>query len=165
MGLSLILAAEECEVLRKGEELRESMKELLLQLWIWTSLSQVWLFATPRGIAYQAPQSMGFFQQEYWSGLPFPSPGELPDPGIEPGSPALQAESSLSAPLGSPLLQLEAVTSSSVSWNDLSRLGSVGCSPVDSLIQKGPSPCCCHWTSLTELHTSCDGKEEILLIC
>ena len=37
-------------------------------------------------------QSMGFFRQEYWSGLPFPSPGDLPDPGIEPGSPALQAD-------------------------------------------------------------------------
>ena len=43
----------------------------------------------PHG-AYQAPPSMRFSRQEYWSGLPFPSPGDLPDPGIEPGSPALQ---------------------------------------------------------------------------
>ena len=43
-------------------------------------------------IAYQDPQSMGFFKQEYWSELPFASPGDLPNPGIEPGSPALQAE-------------------------------------------------------------------------
>ena len=43
---------------------------------------------------------MGFFRQEYWSGLPFPSPGDLPDPGIEPGSPALQADSLLSEPPG-----------------------------------------------------------------
>ena len=42
-------------------------------------------------VAYQAP-SMGFFRQEYWSGLPFPSPGDLPNPGIEPGSPTLQAD-------------------------------------------------------------------------
>ena len=42
--------------------------------------------------ACQAPLSMGFSRQEYWSGLPFPSPGDLPDPGIEPGSPALQAD-------------------------------------------------------------------------
>ena len=56
------------------------------------SLSHVQLFATPWTVAYQAPPSMGFSRQEYWSGLPFPSPGDLPDPGIEPGSPAFQAE-------------------------------------------------------------------------
>ena len=44
-------------------------------------------------IACQTPLSMGFPRQEYWSGLPFPSPGDLPNPGIEPGSPALQADS------------------------------------------------------------------------
>ena len=44
-------------------------------------------------VTCQAPLSMGFSMQEYWSGLPFPSPGDLPDPGIEPGSPALQADS------------------------------------------------------------------------
>ena len=52
-------------------------------------LSCVWLFATTWIVAYQDPQSMGFSKQEYWSGLPFPSPGDLPDLGIEPGSPAL----------------------------------------------------------------------------
>ena len=44
-------------------------------------------------VAFQAPLSMGFPRQEYWSGLPFPSPGDLPDPGIEPMSPALQVDS------------------------------------------------------------------------
>ena len=44
--------------------------------------------------------SMGFSKQEYWSGLPFPSPGDLPDPGIDPGSPALQADCLLSEPPG-----------------------------------------------------------------
>ena len=53
------------------------------------SLSCVRLFATPWMVAYKAPQSMGFSRQEYWSGLPFPSPGDLPNPGIKPGSPAL----------------------------------------------------------------------------
>ena len=53
------------------------------------SLSRVRLFVTPWTIAYQAPPSMGFSRQEYWSGLPFPSPGDLPNPGTEPGSPAL----------------------------------------------------------------------------
>ena len=47
------------------------------------------LFASPWTVAYQAPPSMGFPRQEYWSGVPFPSPGDLPDPGIEPRSPVL----------------------------------------------------------------------------
>ena len=47
---------------------------------------------TPWTVARQAPLSMGFSRQEYWSGLPFPSPGDLPDPGIKPGSPALRAD-------------------------------------------------------------------------
>ena len=55
-------------------------------------LSRVWLFATPWIVAYQAPQSIECSRQEYWSGLPFPSPGDLPNPGIEPGSLALQAD-------------------------------------------------------------------------
>ena len=55
-------------------------------------LSNVQLFVTPSTVVYQAPPSMGFSSQEYWSGLPFPSPGHLPDPGIEPRSPALQAD-------------------------------------------------------------------------
>ena len=50
---------------------------------------------TPWTVACQAPLSLGFSRQEYWSGLPFPSPGDLPNPGIEPGSPALQADSLL----------------------------------------------------------------------
>ena len=56
--------------------------------------------ATPWTIACQAPLSMGFSRQEYWSGLPFPSAGDLPNPGIKPGSPALQAGSLLTELLG-----------------------------------------------------------------
>ena len=66
------------------------------------SLSRVQIFMTPWTVAYQAPLSMGFFRQEYWSGLPFPSPGDLPNPGIEPRSPALQADALTSEPLGKP---------------------------------------------------------------
>ena len=62
-------------------------------------LSHLGLSATPWTVAHQAPPSMEFSRQEYWSGLPFPSPGDLPDPGIEPGSPVLQADSLLSEPL------------------------------------------------------------------
>ena len=57
------------------------------------SVSRVRLFVTPRTVAHQAPLSMGFCRQEYWSGSPFPSPGDLPHSGIEPESPALQADS------------------------------------------------------------------------
>ena len=66
------------------------------------SLSRVRFFAAPWTVAHQAPPSMGFSRQEYWSGLPFPSPGDLPDPGIEPRSPALQADSLPSEPAGKP---------------------------------------------------------------
>ena len=59
--------------------------------------------ATPWTIACQAPLSMEFSRQEYWSEMPFPSPGDLPDPRIELGSPALQADSLPSEPLGKPL--------------------------------------------------------------
>ena len=64
------------------------------------SLSCVWLFGTPWTVAHQAPLSMGFSRQEYWSGLPFPSPG------IEPRSPTLQVDSSPSEPPGKPNLVL-----------------------------------------------------------
>ena len=69
------------------------------------SLSHVPLFATPWTIAYQAPLSMEFSRQAYWSGLPFPSPGDLPDPGIKPGSPTFQADALLSEPPGKPSAQ------------------------------------------------------------
>ena len=71
-------------------------------------LNRVHLFVTPWTVAYQAPLSMGFSRQQYWSGLPFPSPGDLPNPGIEPGSPALQTDALLSEPPGKhmPILSL-----------------------------------------------------------
>ena len=59
---------------------------------------------TPWTVAHQTPLSMGFSRQEHWSGLPFPSTGDLPDPGIKPRSPALQADSLLSEPPGKPQL-------------------------------------------------------------
>ena len=59
--------------------------------------------AIPWTVVYQASLSMGFSRQEYWRGLPFPSPGDLPDPGIEPRSPALQADALASEPPGKPI--------------------------------------------------------------
>ena len=76
------------------------------------SLSRVRLFATPWTVAHQAPLSMGFSRQEYWSGLPGPPPGDLPDPGIEPVSPvapALQADSLPLSRRGSPHTDLTLV--------------------------------------------------------
>ena len=68
------------------------------------SLSRIRLFATPWTVAHQAPLSMGFSRQEYWSGLPFPSSGDLPDPRIKLSSPALQADSLTSELPGKPIV-------------------------------------------------------------
>ena len=64
--------------------------------------------AIPWTVACQAPVFMGFLRQEYWSGLSYPSPRDLPDPGIEPASPALQADSLPSEPPGTPFNKVEA---------------------------------------------------------
>ena len=64
------------------------------------SLSRVRLLVTPQAVARQAPLSMGVSRQEYWSGLPCPPPGHLPDPGIKPRSPALHEDSLPSEPQG-----------------------------------------------------------------
>ena len=69
-------------------------------------LSRVRLFGTPWTLAYQAPPSMEFSRQEYWSGLQFPSPWYLPDPGVEPRSPALQADALPSELPGKPQINL-----------------------------------------------------------
>ena len=60
---------------------------LIKQCKLWTVLSGAWRFVTPQTVTYHSPLSMGFPRQEYWSGLPFPSPGDLPDLKIEQASP------------------------------------------------------------------------------
>ena len=80
-------------------------------------MSRIQLFATPWTVAHQAPPSMGFSRQEYRSALPFPSPGDLPNPGVEPRSPALQADALTSEPPGKPVIvfrsdQIRSVTQS-----------------------------------------------------
>ena len=84
--------------------------------WNWKlkvkSLSRVRLFATSWTVAHQAPPSMGLSSQEYWSGLPFPSPEDLPDPGTEPRSPASEADALTSEPPG----KHNWVTSLCASW-------------------------------------------------
>ena len=70
--------------------------------------SRVQLFATPWMVAHQAPLSMGFFRQKYWSRLPIPSPGDLPDPRIEPASPSLASGFFTNVPLGKPMWYMSA---------------------------------------------------------
>ena len=76
-------------------------------------LSRVRLFVTLWTVAYQASPSMGFSRQEYWSGLPFPSPGHLPHPGIEPQFPTLEADALTSEPPEKPLRKLKSYQTSS----------------------------------------------------
>ena len=82
-----------CHYLLQGIFLTQGSNLVLLHYSSGQSLSCVWLFATPWTVAHQAPLSMGFSRQEYWNGLPCPLPGDLPNPGIKPRSPALQANS------------------------------------------------------------------------
>ena len=89
-------AVRRTTVLRPVEQKKQSQKVKV------KSLSHVQLFATRWTVAYQASPSMGFSRQEYWSGLPFPSPGHLPNPGIKPGSSALEADALTPEPQGSP---------------------------------------------------------------
>ena len=78
--------------------------------------SPVRLFATPWTVACQAPLSMGFSRQEHWSGLPFPSPGDLPNPGIKPGSPTLQVDSLPAEPPGKKVKLLSCVRLFATPW-------------------------------------------------
>ena len=81
-----------------GKPIQESESEREVK-----SLSRVRFFAILWTVAYQAPPSMGFSRQEYWSGVPFPSPGDLPDPGVKPRSPELQTDALPSEPPGKPI--------------------------------------------------------------
>ena len=78
-------------------QMQSFTRECLVSEWE-ALVASVWLFAILWNAALQAPPSMGRPRQKYWSGLPSPPPGDLPDPGIEHGPPALQADSSLSEP-------------------------------------------------------------------
>ena len=107
--------------------------------------SHVQLIAIPRTLFHQAPLSMGLSKQECWRGLPFPPPGDLPNPGIKPGSPALQADSLPTVPPGKPMntyykervyeiLYCSSVQFSSVTQSCLTLCDSMGCSPPGSSV-------------------------------
>ena len=76
-------------------------------------------FAVSWTVACQAPPPMGFSRQEYWSGLPFPSPGDLPDPRIEPGFPTLQIDTLLSEPPGKPELRGQSTRNVGSIWDQI----------------------------------------------
>ena len=92
---------DQCDLCHGSNNLsRDHLTVLVLGRVKVKSLSHVRLFATPWTVAYHALLSVGFSREEYWSGWPFPSPEDLPNPGIEPGCPALQAELLPSEPPG-----------------------------------------------------------------
>ena len=94
---------------------------LFIHVCVLSRFSRVQLFVTPWIVAQEAPLSMGFYRQEYWSGWPCPLPGDLPDPGINPGSPvspALQVDSLSTEPPGKSLIY-SAVPGVSCSTQDL----------------------------------------------
>ena len=93
------------EIFSLTDEHREFMDSIMLLLL--SCFSCVRFCATPWTVAHQAPPSMGFSRQEYWSGLPFPSPGDFPNPGIEPRSPTFPADTITSEPPGKPRTVLQ----------------------------------------------------------
>ena len=99
----------------------------LCDIWAGEGAQSCPTLCNPWTVAYQAPQSMEFSRRAYWSGLPFPSPGDLPEPGIEPRSPTLQADTLPSKPPGKPMVKpgqtwagksLQIWLSISLTWNN-----------------------------------------------
>ena len=120
-------------------------------------LSHIQLFATAWTVAYQAPQSMGFSRQEYCSGLPFPSPEDLPDPGMEPGSPTLQADALPSKSPGKPqtVKNLPAIPETrilSLGWEDPLEEGMATHSSI--LAQRNPMDREIWWATVHEVSKS-----------
>ena len=92
MDLLSLIVVQTINLLKKKKQKKESE-------WV---LSRVQVFVTPGTVAHEPPLSMGFSRQEYWSWLPFPLPGDLPDPGMAPRSPAFQGDCLLLSHWGSP---------------------------------------------------------------
>ena len=116
-------------------------------------LSRVQLFATPWTVAYQALPSMGFSRQEYWSGLPFPSPGDLPNSGIEPRSPALQTDALPSEPPEKPIdgQKNYQILSKGIGQGDIIK---------DSGVGEGWGTALVGWSDWDSLELRCKGWED-----
>ena len=106
-------------------------------------------FVIPRTVACQASLSMGFLRQEYWSGLPFPSPGDLPDSGIKPRSPALQADSLLLHHWGSYRMQQKQFYSTLLGFSQQVYWGHLPFPPpVDPVLSELSTMTCPSWVTL-----------------
>ena len=128
-----VLTATSWDTLNQNHPIKPFLNSWPTDIMKWSevkSLSHVRLFAAPWTVACQAPPSMGFSRQEYWSGLPFPSPGDLPDPGIEPGSPASQADALPSKP---PAAAAKSLQSCLTLWDPID--GSPPGFPVPGILQ------------------------------
>ena len=91
-----------CQIMVRHLNITNLLKTVVVVVY---SLNRVWFFVTPWTVAHQAPLSMGFSRQEYWSGLPFPSPGDISDPRTEPVSPGLAGRFFTTEPPGKPRLK------------------------------------------------------------
>ena len=99
-----------CIVKATAEVRNLPLLNFLFYIWGLLFSHQVWLFATPWTIAHQVPLFKGFPSQEYWNGLPFPSPGDLSNPGIKPASPPLAGRFFTIEPLWKPILEYSQLT-------------------------------------------------------
>ena len=121
-------------------------------------LSCVQLFATPWTAAHQAPPSMGFSRQEYWSGLPFPSPGDLPNPGIELRSPALQADALTSEPQS--LKKMKVLVTQRLTFCDPMDCSSPG-SSIHGILQAG----IVNWVAIPFSRGSSQPRDQTPVSC
>ena len=133
------------------------------------SLSRVQLFATPWTVAFQAPPPMEYSRQDYWSGLPFPSPGHLPDPGIEPRSPALQADTLSSELPGKPhkmkgKLKIECCSCSDTKLS-LTICNPVDCSPPGSSIHEILQERILEWVAISFSRGSSRPRDRTPVSC
>ena len=142
------------------------LPKIMVLLVVVKSLSCIWLLATPRTGAHLAPLSMGFPRQEFWSGLPFLSPGDLPDPGIEPTHPVLTgrfSDSSLLSQQGSPVFLFLEKKKEKEAWPERTYEPNLKSTSrhwektLEKLLREGPG--CVFWGSIC-LHQHVICKEQ-----
>ena len=117
---------ENYKTVRKNKDKRNNQNDKQIYEMVPNTISEtLWT------VVYHAPPSMGFSRQEYWSGLPFPSPGDLPDTGIKPGSPTLEADALTSEPPGKPIRQVQF---NSVTQSCLTLCNPMNCTMLDLFV-------------------------------